>query len=101
MPYRRTIRYIDQLRRMRAAKEQKRMIAGADAFRFDPPSLRRVIIVYDYDFGCRVHRIDLYRTNRIDCYRAEADGRPWKPRIGWTSVLDGLRKGMPRVKALT
>lgn len=60
------------------------------------PLLRRVIIVVDYDSGEPVeHRIELYRTSRVDVYRATADGQDWGRR-GWSAVLEGLRKSLPR-----
>ena len=65
----------------------------------DLPALRRTLIIIDYDFGRVEHRIDLYRTPRIDCYRAIADGVEWKRRIGWSKVLAGLRVKFPRVRA--
>jgi len=61
--------------------------------------LRRTLIIIDYDFGRVEHRIDLYRTPRIDCYRAVADGVEWKRRIVWSKVLAGLRVKFPRVSA--
>lgn len=84
---------------MREAKERKRLENATPVFRFNPPDLRRRIIVIDYDFGKVVHRIDLYKTNRIDCYRAIADGKPWHERIGWAKVLEGVRKSFLRVAA--
>jgi hypothetical protein len=60
---------------------------------------RRTIIVIDNDFGTVVHQIDLYATNRIDCYRAVADGVEWKKRIGWSGVLECLRKSFVRLAA--
>ena len=63
------------------------------------PELRRVIEITDYDSGQPVtHRIELYRSDRIDCYRAVVDGRLWKTRIGWSRVLEGLRKALPRLR---
>jgi len=60
------------------------------------PDLRRTVIVIDYDSGQPVaRRIDLYRTPRVDVYRAEADGAPWAV-MGWSAVLAGLRKAIPR-----
>jgi hypothetical protein len=64
------------------------------------PELRRQIIIRDFDFGERIHTLDLYRTNRRDCYRVIADGVEWKKRIGWSAILAGLRKSMPRVGTL-
>jgi hypothetical protein len=63
------------------------------------PELRRHIVISDYDFGETVHTIDLYRTNRVDCYRVHVDGKPWKARLGWSKILEGLRKSLPRVGA--
>ena len=45
--------------------------------------------------------LDLSRAaTRIDSYRATVDGRDWKPRIGWSRVLDGLRKALPRLASI-
>ncbi len=63
------------------------------------PELRRQIIIRDFDFGEKIHTLDLYRTDRVDCYRVVADGVEWKERIGWSKILAGLRKSMPRVGA--
>jgi hypothetical protein len=61
------------------------------------PMLRRRLIVIDYDSGePQMHVVDLYRTRRVDSYRAVVDGREWK-RAGWSLVLDGLRRAMPRM----
>lgn len=63
-----------------------------------PPELRRRITIEDFDGPEPTTRvITLHRTNRIDSYRAQVDGRPWKDRIGWTRVLDLLREAMPRL----
>ena len=63
------------------------------------PDLRRRIVIEDFDFGHRIHVLELFRTNRIDCYRVVADGVEWKRRIGWSGILAGLRKSLPRVSA--
>lgn len=99
MAYRITRKQREQLARMREAKAQKRIDGDAPDYPAELPHLRRQIIIIDYDFGQREHRLDLYRTNRIDCYRVEVDGQPWKTRIGWSKLLEGLRKSMPRVQA--
>ena len=86
-------------RAMRDVRE-RRQLEGSESS--DPralPALRRTLIVIDYDFGVVEHRIDLYRTRRIDCYRAVADGVEWKRSIGWSKVLAGLRLKFPRVRA--
>jgi hypothetical protein len=43
------------------------------------------------------HTIELYRTNRVDCYRVVADGGEWKRRLGWAKVLEAIRKNFIRV----
>lgn len=100
MPYRVTRRTSEARQRQIAAMQR-----GQDAARLarpereaapDLPLLRRVLIVIDYDSGGPVeHRIELYRTSRVDVYRATADGQDWGHR-GWTAVLEGLRKSLPR-----
>lgn len=92
----------------RSAEQQARMQAGRDRARMDRPApdyppilpdLRRRIVIEDWDFGHRVHVIELHRTSRIDCYRVVADGQPWKRRVGWSQILAGLRKALPRLSA--
>lgn len=63
------------------------------------PDLRREIIVRDHDFGLVEHHVKLFRCGRIDCYRVEVDGAPWKPRVGWSRALEVLRKAFVRVGA--
>ena len=87
-----------KLRAMRDARERRRL--GVEPrYPRELPALRRTLIIIDYDFGRVEHRIDLYRTPRIDCYRAVADGVEWKRRVGWSKVLAGLRVKFPRVRA--
>lgn len=83
----------------RAAKERLRLDGPAPDYSVCLPELRRTVIVIDHDFGEVTHRLDLYRTNRIDCYRVVADGVEWKKRAGWSSILAGLRRSLPRVSA--
>lgn len=64
---------------------------------WEPPELRRRLIVEDYDTG-EVKRtvIDMHRTSRIDCYRVTVNDIPQAGRPGWSRVLDMLRRAMPR-----
>lgn len=65
---------------------------------WQPPELRRVVEITDYDGPVpRVYRMELRRSDRIDCYDAYADGALWRRRIGWSRVLAGLRMALPRV----
>lgn len=88
-----------KLEAMRRGKDAARMARPAEERAPEPPALRRRIVIEDWDFAHRVHVLDLYRTSRIDCYRVVVDGKPWKDRIGWSAILAGLRKSMPRVGA--
>ena len=88
-----------KLRAMREARKRKRLERPEPSYPRDFPALRRTLVIIDYDFGRVEHRIDLYRTPRIDCCRAVADGVEWKRRIGWSKVLAGLRVKFPRVRA--
>jgi len=99
MPYRHRDSMSRKLRAMRDARERRRLEGVEPRYPRDLPALRRTLIIVDYDFGRVEHRIDLYRTPRIDCYRAVADGVEWKRRIGWSKVLAGLRVKFPRVRA--
>ncbi len=84
---------------MRAGRERARLAPPASDYPAQLPDLRRQIIIRDFDFGEKIHTLDMYRTNRVDCYRVVADGVEWKERIGWSKILAGLRKSMPRVGA--
>ena len=100
MPYRITRRTSEARQRQIAAMER-----GQEAARMarpereavpELPLLRRVVIVIDYDSGSPVeHRIEMFRTRRVDVYRTTADGQDWGCR-GWSAVLEGLRKSLPR-----
>jgi len=88
-----------KLKNMREAKCRKIAAGPAPAYPPELPELRRTIIVIDYDFGPVAHRIDLYKTRRIDCYRAVVDGKPWRDKIGWSRVLEVVRKGFIRLSS--
>lgn len=99
MAYRKTKRSKETLARMKAGKDAARMARPAPGYPTELPELRRRIVITDYDFGERVHTLDLYRTGRVDCYRVHVDDKPWKARMGWSKILEGLRKSLPRVGA--
>lgn len=86
-----------KLEAMRRGRERARMLRPVEDRPSDLPVLRRQIIVRDFDFGERIHTLDIYKSDRCDCYRVVVDGKPWKDRIGWSAILAGLRKSMPRV----
>ena len=81
----------------RAAREERRVEGHHPDYPPELPELRRLIEITDYDTSIPVtHQIELYRSNRIDCYKAWIDGKLWKERIGWSKILEGLRKALPR-----
>lgn len=97
--YRRRLKQCQKLAAMRAAKERKRIEGPAPDYPTELPELRRIVVVIDYDFGKVAEVIRLYRTNRVDCYRAVVNGRVWRERIGWTQVLNAIRRSFLRVAA--
>jgi len=98
--YRKTERQLSRFATMRAAKVRKSLECDAPDYPAILPDLRRTIIIIDYDSGVPVHhQIDLHKTGRIDQYRAIVDGELWKKRIGFSGVLAGIRKSMPRIMA--
>lgn len=100
MAYRKTKRSIETLARMKAGKDAVRMDRTAPDYPATLSNLRRRIVIEDWDFGHQVHVLELHRTNRVDCYRVVADGVEWKERVGWSKILAGLRKSMPRISSL-
>ena len=97
MPYRKIKRSKETLARMKAGKDRARMDRPAPDYPAQMPELRRRIVIEDFDFGHKIHVLEMYRTSRIDSYRVHVDGHPWKAKIGWSRILAGLRKSMPRV----
>ena len=79
--YRRRLKISEKLQAaMQAGRERARIAGPIPEHPPRMPELRRRIIIEDFDFGRVTHTIELYRTNRIDCYRAVADGKLWRPR---------------------
>lgn len=65
---------------------------------WQPPMLRRRITIEDFDGAApTTHTIELFRTRRIDSYRAVVNGSAWNENIGWSRVLDGVRRALPRL----
>lgn len=91
----------DQARRllaMRLGKERAAMAREPKGRMPDLPLLRREVVVTDFDSGAPIsHTLHLYRCGRVDQYRAVADGKPWKDRIGWSKAIAGLRKAYQRL----
>ena len=94
MPYRNRTRQSAKMAKARLREEGE-----APDYPVTLPDLRRTIIVVDHDFGDVEHRIDLFKTRRVDCYRVVADGLEWKERMGWSRILAALRKSFLRVRS--
>jgi hypothetical protein len=98
--YRRTSKYQKLLTKSytRRVKKEPNLEASVDHQPVSEiPKLRRVIEITDFDSGEPVvHKLELYRTDRIDCYDVYVDGAIWKKRIGWSKILAGIRRAMPR-----
>lgn len=84
---------------MRAGKERKRLESEPIGYPEELPELRRKIVITNYDFGEKTHVMELKRSDRIDCFDVYVDGELWKKRIGFSRILQGLRKAMPRLQA--
>lgn len=86
---------------MRAAKARKRIEAGTSREpAWQPPDLRRIIVVIDLDSGTpRIKTMHLHRGDRIDSYRVHT-AKGWsRGSVGWSRVLAAVRKRMPRAAA--
>ena len=97
--YRRRLKYSKKMAALRAAKERRRLEGPAPEYPAELPDLRRIVVVIDFDFGKVVEVMRLYKTSRVDCYRAVVNGRVWRERVGWTQVLNALRRSFLRVAA--
>ncbi|GAA6133292.1 hypothetical protein NBRC116188_00810 [Oceaniserpentilla sp. 4NH20-0058] len=103
--YRRSKKY-QQLRakvaKSIAAREQKR-IEGANEVEIPPllPELRKKIEITSFDMGEPITiTFELFKSDRIDCYKVFVNGKLWKKRIGLSRVLEGIRKSLPRHSSL-
>jgi len=86
-----------KLEAMRNGNSRARMACEPEGRAPELPDLRREVLVVDYDTGQPiVHVLRMFKTSRVDVYRVEADGSPWKF-CGWSVALAGLRKAYPRV----
>lgn len=95
--YRRRETCSRKLQNMINARERKRLEGPAPDYPGILPDLRREVIIKNHDFGTVEHHIKLFKSDRIDCYRMEVDGRPYIPRIGWSRILEVIRKNFIRV----
>ncbi len=99
MPYRRSPRYQQRIAARQRAMQEGRARARMERDmpeRFDPPDLRRRLIVEDYDTGTVKRTVfDMHATTRIDTYRVSVNGAQ-RGRMGWSKLLELLRVALPR-----
>jgi hypothetical protein len=90
-------KFNERLIRTRLTRLRNRLELPERDYPIELPDLRRRIVVEDYDLGETVrHEILLYKSNRIDCYRAVVDGQEIAGRIGWARILEKIRKAFLR-----
>lgn len=90
-------KFNERMARWREAKEKIRLEGPCPEYPYEPPEIRRRIIIIDYDYDRELrHEIVLHRSNRIDCYRVEVDGKMLFGRLGWSNVLELIRKAFIR-----
>lgn len=80
-----------------AAQERRARELGPRPAPFEPPKLRRVVIVIDFDLGFKLDIFRLFRTNRIDSYQIEHNHAIVGGRIGWANFCKRLSAHFPRV----
>lgn len=81
-----------------AAKKRKRLSSPPPDY-FDAPDCSKPVreIVYRDLLTGESHTFLMFISpQRIDQFRCTVDGKPWLPKAGWSRVLAGLRKAVPR-----
>ena len=89
---------------MRAAKARLREQRAAGLAprepAWQPPKLRRIVVVIDFDSGQPIVRMmQLLRSHRIDTYRVRSPRGESKKPVGWSRALGAVRKALPRAIA--
>lgn len=82
------------------ARAAIRLQSPAPDYPAELPELRREIIIRDHDFETTEYKMELRKSDRIDCYDCYINGKLWKSRIGWSRVQEWIRKAFPRVRAI-
>lgn len=91
----------EKAKRMAAARVRGVEAGPSPGYPQELPDLRRTVLIIDYDQGQPItYRIDLYKSDRVDCYKAVVEGAVWKARVGWSAVLEGVRKSFVRVRSI-
>jgi hypothetical protein len=74
---------------MRDAKDLRRLNSNViGPLSWEPPKLRRIVIVIDFDLGKRVVKFfKMYKTHRIDTYRI-VDEEGVAIKAGWANFIN-------------
>lgn len=89
--------WMARVARMNAARERKRLASVSDEPALAPLSGRHcyTLTVHNRLTGT-MHSVDLYvSARRINAYRADVDGKPWRDSISLTRVLAAIRRKLP------
>jgi len=81
-----------------AAKRRKRLASPPPDY-FEAPDCSKPVreIVYRDLLTGETHTFLMFISpQRVDQFRATIDGKPWLAKAGWSRVLSGLRKAVPR-----
>ena len=82
---------------MRQTKEEKRVGSSPPDYPVILPEVRKRIVVENFDFGYEKQIMELRKTKRVDCYNVFIEGKLWKKDIGFSRILEFLRKANPRL----
>ncbi len=90
----------ETMRRAKAQRQAERAEVSGPRLHWQPPELRKIIVVIDFDSGRPMMRmLQLWRGSRIDNYRIVSPKGAAKMPAGWSKVLGTVREKMPRVRA--
>lgn len=81
-----------------AAKARKRMAATPPDYPETPEHTRPVRQITISDLARNEsHTFTMFISpQRVDQFRVEVDGKPWKDRIGWSRIVASIRRSQPR-----
>ena len=85
------------------AKARKRMASPPPDYPalLDHSKPVRRLTVEDLTTG-ESHTFTLFiSASRIDQFRCDVDGKPWKEQIGWSRLMASIRKSQPRFSQMT
>lgn len=94
--------HADKMRRWRAAKARLHVERTQDdPVRQEWRGKHAWTITLQNRMTGQLHSLDLYLSQiRINSYRVEVDGKPWRDRISRSAILAGIRKAMGRFQEI-